>query len=227
MLTIVATPIGNLSDASERMIRALNEADIIACEDTRVSGKLLTHFGIETKMVSFHQHNEHKKLGLLVDWLKQGRRVALISDAGMPAISDPGFLAVRAAHQHGIPVSVVPGPDAATSALAVSGLPSDRFVFEGFLPVKKGRQTRLLEISDSELTTIVYESPYRVVSLLEQLLSVAGPDRWVCIVRELTKKFEEIQRGQLGAMVGEWKSRPSVKGEFVVVIAGKGYSEQE
>ena len=134
MLTIVATPIGNLSDASERMIQTLTESDLIACEDTRVSGKLLSHFGIDTKMISFHQHNEHKKLETLIGWLKQGKKVALITDAGMPAISDPGFLAVRAAHQQGIPVSVVPGPDALTTALAVSGLPSDRFRFEGFLP---------------------------------------------------------------------------------------------
>jgi len=225
MLTIVATPIGNLSDASERMIQTLTESDLIACEDTRVSGKLLSHFGIDTKMISFHQHNEHKKLETLIGWLRQGKKVALITDAGMPAISDPGFLAVRAAHQQGIPVSVVPGPDALTTALAVSGLPSDRFRFEGFLPAKKGRQTRVKEIVDSDITTVVYESPYRVVNLLELLSEFAEPSRWVCVARELTKKFEEIRRGQLAEQTQEWKNRPVIKGEFVVVIAGREYAE--
>ena len=225
MLTIVATPIGNLSDASDRMVQTLAESDLIACEDTRVSGKLLSHFGIETKMISFHQHNEHKKLDSLIEWLKQGKRISLISDAGMPAISDPGFLAVRAAHQHGIPVSVVPGPDALTSALAVSGLPSDRFRFEGFIPAKKGRQTRVQEIAASDITNVVYESPYRVVHFLEMLSEFAEPTRWVCVAREITKKFEEVRRGQLAEQVEEWKGRAVIKGEFVVVIAGRGYAD--
>lgn len=224
-LYIVATPIGNLTDFSQRAADVLQSVDYIACEDTRSSGVLLQHYKIDKPVFSFHQHNEHQKVGHVLNLLKAGHDVAIISDAGMPGISDPGFLATRAAHQNGITVSAIPGPDAITTALAASGLPSDRFLFEGFLPPKKGRKTRIEEISESDITTVLYESPHKIVKFLEQLLDIAGPHRWICIARELTKKFEEIQRGQLGDIAAGWKERKSVKGEFVVIVAGKNYSE--
>lgn len=151
--------------------------------------------------------------------------VALISDAGMPGISDPGFLAARAAHQNGHQVCPVPGPSALTAALAASGLPSDRFLFEGFLPQKKGRQTKIKEIADADYTTVLYESPYRIVKLLNSLLEFCDEKRWICVARELTKKFEEIDRGQLYEIAERWRSKEKVKGEFVVIIAGKSYDE--
>lgn len=157
--------------------------------------------------------------------LDADQNVAIISDAGMPGISDPGFLAARAAHQRGHSVSAIPGPDALTTALAASGLPCDRFIFEGFLPPKKGRQTRIKKIADSEITSVVYESPHKLVRFLEQLSDFTDENRWVCIARELTKKFEEIDRGQLGDILSGWKNRDSVKGEFVIVISGNNYTE--
>lgn len=157
--------------------------------------------------------------------LDGGQNIALISDAGMPGISDPGFLATRAAHQNGHTVIAIPGPDAVTTALAVSGLPCDRFIFEGFLPPKKGRQTRIQEIADSDITSVVYESPRKLVRFLEKLHEFAGDDRWVCITRELTKKFEETDRALLGELLERWHSKESIKGEIAIVIAGKSYSE--
>lgn len=225
VLYIVATPIGNLGDFSQRAIDTLKCVDQIACEDTRTSSVLLQHFQIDKPTFSFHLHNEHKKVEDLIRFLDAGQDIAIISDAGMPGISDPGFLAVRAAHQNGHSVCPIPGPDAATTALAASGLPSDRFLFEGFLPQKKGRQTKIREIAESDVTTIVYESPYRLVRLLESLLEFCEGNRWVCIARELTKKFEEIDRGQLSDIFGRWKSKSSIKGEIVVIIAGRDYSE--
>ncbi len=224
-LYIVATPIGNLSDFSSRAVEILKSVDQIACEDTRTSLVLLRHYGIEKPLFSFHQHNEHHKVDHVIHLLESGQAIAIISDAGMPGISDPGFLAVRAAHQHGHRVVPIPGPDALTTALAASGLPSDRFTFEGFLPPKKGRQTRVKYISDSEITSVVYESPHKIIKLLEQLNQFCGDDRWVCIARELTKKFEEIDRGLLGDILPAWKSRKTIKGEIVVIVAGKEYSE--
>lgn len=224
-LYIVATPIGNLNDLSQRAIDTLKTVDYIACEDTRTSSVLLQHFQIKKPTFSFHQHNEHKKVDDLIDLLKQQNNVAVISDAGMPGISDPGFLAVRAAHQNGHAVCPIPGPSAVTAAIAASGLPSDRFLFEGFLPQKKGRQTKIKEIADAEITTIIYESPYRVVKLLKSLAEFCEGSRWICIAREITKKFEEIDRGQLSEIVERWSSKSSIKGEFVVIIAGKDYEE--
>jgi 16S rRNA (cytidine1402-2'-O)-methyltransferase len=224
-LYLVATPIGNLSDFSPRAVETLQSVDQIACEDTRTSGVLLQHFQIDKPTFSFHQHNEHQKVKHLMNLLGGGLNIALISDAGMPAISDPGFLATREAHQNGHHVIVIPGPDAVSTALAVSGLPSDRFIFEGFLPPKKGRQTRIQEIADSEITTVVYVSPHKLVRFLEKLHEYAGDDRWVCIARELTKKFEETDRAQLGDLLNRWKEKESIKGEVAVVIAGKSYSE--
>jgi len=224
-LYIVATPIGNLSDFSPRAVEILNHAGQIACEDTRTSSVLLQHYEIDKPLFSFHQHNEHQKVNHLINLLNGGTSVALISDAGMPGISDPGFLAARAAHQHGHIVTVVPGPDAASTAIAASGLPSDRYIFEGFLPPKKGRETRIREIADSDITSVVYVSPHKLVRFLNRLSNFAEPTRWICIARELTKKFEEVQRGQLDALTADWEQRKSIKGEFVVIISGKNYSE--
>lgn len=224
-LYLVATPIGNLNDFSPRAAEVLKSVDQIACEDTRTSGVLLQHYQINKPTFSFHQHNEHQKVGHIVNLLNGGQNIALISDAGMPGISDPGFLAARAAHQNGHTVSAIPGPDALTTALAASGLPCDRFVFEGFLPPKKGRQTRIRAIADSDITSVVYESPHKLVKFLKQLLEFAGDERWVCVARELSKKFEEVDRGQLGELCRRWADRDSVKGEIVVVVSGNGYSE--
>jgi len=225
-LYIVGTPIGNLGDMSSRAVDVLNTADIIACEDTRTSGHLLKHFGIHGMTTSFHQHNEHKKTPDLIDRMRNGETVALISDAGMPAISDPGFLLARAAHQAGIMVIPIPGPVAGVTVLAASGLPSDRFVFEGFLPQKKGRKTRIEALREETRTIVFYESPYRVVKLLGELQDVFGENRLSAVGRELTKKFEEIRRGTLIDLHNEFSNRPSIKGEFVVIVSGLGYTEE-
>jgi len=222
---IVATPIGNLGDFSPRAVEVLRSADYIACEDTRTSGVLLKNYQVNTPTFSFHQHNEHQKVDYLMELLGSGQSVALISDAGMPGISDPGFLAVRAAHQNGFTVSVIPGPDAVTTALAASGLPSDKFVFEGFLPPKKGRQKRLKELAGEERTIIFYESPYRLLKLLSGLKQHVDEHRLIAVCRELTKKFEEVNRGTVTEILNEYQQRPSIKGEIVVVVSGKGYSE--
>lgn len=160
-----------------------------------------------------------------MNMLDGGTDIALISDAGMPGISDPGFLAVRAAHQNGHTVCVIPGPDAATTALAASGLPSDRYVYEGFLPPKKGRETRIKQIADSDITSIIYVSPHKLIRFLKRLAKFTEPDRLICIARELTKKFEEVQRGQISDLIEDWENRSSVKGEFVIIVSGKTYSE--
>lgn len=224
-LYIVATPIGNLSDFSPRAVEILQQVDYIACEDTRTSGKLLTRFSISKPTFSFHQHNEHKKVEHILHLLEAGQRVALISDAGMPGISDPGFLAIRAAKQAGFQVVVIPGPDAATTALVASGLPSNRYVFEGFLPHKKGRQKRLRQLSEEERTVILYESPNRLVKLLGELTTYFGEDRLAAVARELTKTYEEVTRGTLKQLFTDFDARASIKGEIVVIIAGVGYSE--
>lgn len=224
-LFLVATPIGNLSDFSPRAVDVLNSVDKIACEDTRTSGKLLQHFSIDKPKFSFHLHNEHHKVEHLINLLNAGENIAIISDAGMPGISDPGFLAARAAHQNGHTVTAIPGSDAATTAIAASGLPSDRYMFEGFLPPKKGRQTRMMEIADSEVTTVIYVSPHKLIRFLDRFSQFCEPTRWICIARELTKKFEEVERGQIGEMAERWKERDSIKGEIVLIIAGKNYSE--
>ena len=224
-LYIVATPIGNLSDFSARAINILNTVDQIACEDTRKSSILLQQYKIVKPTFSFHQHNEHHKVNHLINLLDGGTNVAIISDAGMPGISDPGFLAARAAHQNGHAVSAIPGPDAATTAIAASGLPCNRYIFEGFLPPKKGRETRIRAIADCDITSVIYVSPHKLVRFLNRLSGFTEPDRWICIARELTKKFEEIQRGQLAKLTEEWENRESIKGEFVVIVSGKSYSE--
>lgn len=224
-LYIVATPIGNLQDLSPRAVEVMKSVDYIACEDTRTSGNLLQHFGIDKPTFSFHQHNEHRKVGHLMNILDANQDVALISDAGMPGISDPGFLAARAAKQGGHAVTVIPGPDAATTALVASGLPSDRYVFEGFLPHKKGRQKRLGELAEEERTIVIYESPNRLMKLLGELEEHFEADRLAAVARELTKKFEEVIRGTIKELKKEFEERDSIKGEIVVIISGKGYSE--
>lgn len=225
ILYIVATPIGNLQDFSPRAVEVLKSVDYIACEDTRTSGNLLQRFQIDKPTFSFHQHNEHRKVGHVMNILDAAQDVALISDAGMPGISDPGFLAVRAAQKGGHTVIVIPGPDAATTALVASGLPSDRYVFEGFLPHKKGRQKRLGELSEEERTIVLYESPNRLLKLLGELEKHFEPERLAAVARELTKKFEEVIRGTITELKTEFENRDSIKGEIVVIISGKGYSE--
>lgn len=224
-LYIVATPIGNLGDFSPRAVEVLKNVQYIACEDTRTSSKLLQAFQINKQTFSFHQHNEHRKVSHVLNILDGGQDMALISDAGMPGISDPGFLAIRAAKTGGHEVIVIPGPDAATTALVASGLPSDRYVFEGFLPHKKGRQKRLGELAEEERTIIIYESPNRVNKLLAELEKYFGEERLAAVARELTKKFEEVVRAKIGELKSEFEQRDSIKGEIVVVVSGKGYTE--
>lgn len=224
-LYLVATPIGNLDDLSPRAVEALQDVTQIACEDTRTSGVLLQRYNIDTPTFSFHQHNEHQKVEHLLNLLDGRQNIAVISDAGMPGISDPGFLAVRAAHQAGHTVSVIPGPDAATTALVASGLPCDRYAYEGFLPQKKGRQKRLAKLAGEERTLVIYESPYRVVKLLDELVDHMGGRRWGAVCRELTKKFEEIVRAPLAALSNEFKARDELKGEFVIIVAPADYDE--
>lgn len=226
-LYLVGTPIGNLDDFPPRAVAVLREADLVACEDTRSSGRLLRNAGIETPLISFHQHNEHARAPELIERVKRGQAVALISDAGMPGISDPGFLLARLAHQEGVRVVPVPGPVAAVTALAASGLPSDKFVFEGFLPVKKGRRGRIQELAGEERTVLLYESPHRIVKLMAQFLEVCAPDRWAAIGRELTKLHEEVRRAPLAELHAELAARPKQRGEFVFLLAGKSYQETE
>lgn len=224
-LYIVATPIGNLDDISERAIDTLKSVSYIACEDTRTSGVLLNKLGIDAQTFAFHAHNEHQKIEHLLNILDARQNVALISDAGMPGISDPGFLAVRAAHQAGHSVSVIPGPDAATTALVASGLPCDKYVFEGFLPAKKGRQKQLKQLIGEERSIVLYESPHRLIKLLEELRNYMGDQRMIAVCRELTKKFEEVVRGTVKSVYDTFQLRDDIKGEIVVIIAPKSYSE--
>jgi 16S rRNA (cytidine1402-2'-O)-methyltransferase len=223
MLYLVPTPIGNLEDVTLRALRVLKEADVVACEDTRTSGVLLAHYGIETPRTAFHAHNEHRKTADLVRQMQEGRTVALVTDAGSPGISDPGFLLVRATAAAGLPIQALPGATAFVPALAASGLPTDRFVFEGFLPHKKGRQTRLRALAEEERTVVLYESPHRLVKALRQLAEVLGDDRPAAVCRELTKKFEEVARGTLADLAGSFAARGKVRGEIVLVVAGRGY----
>ncbi|MDB5121535.1 MAG: rRNA methyltransferase, partial [Sphingobacteriales bacterium] len=218
-LYLVPTPIGNLEDITFRAVRILKEADIILAEDTRTSAPLLKHFGIDKKMFSHHQHNEHKSVTEIVRFLKEGKQVALISDAGTPAISDPGYLLVREALKHDLKVECLPGATAFVPALVNSGLSSDRFTFEGFLPVKKGRQTRLKELAEEERTMIFYESPHRILKTLEDLIVYFGDEREASVSRELTKMFEETVRGKLSEIKTHYETH-ILKGEFVLCVSG-------
>lgn len=224
-LYIVGTPIGNLQDFSPRAIETLQNVQHIACEDTRTSGVLLKHFEIQTQKSSFHQHNEHSKVNSLINMLSSGQDVAVISDAGLPGISDPGFLAARAAHQNGFKVCCIPGPSAATTALVASGLPCDRFVFEGFLPTKKGRKTKLEELSNEERTLILFESTHRIGKLIKEIVQYFGEDRIIAVCRELTKMYEEVIRGTAAEVQTIFEDRKQLKGEIVVVISGNSYTE--
>ena len=219
-LYIVPTPIGNLEDITLRAIKTLKEVDLILAEDTRTSGKLLKHFDISTPMQSHHMHNEHKTVENVVKRIKNGETIALISDAGTPAISDPGFLLTRACIENGVDVECLPGATAFVPALVNSGLPNDKFVFEGFLPPKKGRQTRLEKLAQEERTIIFYESPYKLLKTLNQFIIYFGEDRNISVSRELTKLFEETKRGTVKEVLEYYTKNPP-KGEIVIVVAGK------
>lgn len=219
MLYLVPTPIGNLEDMTYRAVRILQEVDLILAEDTRTSAPLLKHFGIEKRVFSHHQHNEHKALAEIIKFLKDGQQIALISDAGTPAISDPGFLLVREAIKEGINVQCLPGATAFVPAIVNSGLPCDRFCFEGFLPIKKGRQTRLKQLAEEKRTMIFYESPHRVLKTLDEFIIYFGSNRQVSISRELSKIYEETVRGTLEEVKNYFENNP-IKGEFVFCIAG-------
>lgn len=219
-LYIVPTPIGNLQDMTFRAIDVLKEVDIILAEDTRTSGKLLKHFEISTPMQSHHMHNEHKTVDTLIQKLKSGSTIALISDAGTPAISDPGFLLTRACVENNIEVDCLPGATAFVPALVNSGLPNDKFVFEGFLPVKKGRQTRLLLLAEETRTMIFYESPHKLIKTLGHFCEYFGEGRQVSVSRELTKLYEETIRGTAKEVFEHFTNKPP-KGEIVIVVGGK------
>jgi 16S rRNA (cytidine1402-2'-O)-methyltransferase len=219
MLYLVPTPIGNLEDITLRAIRVLKEASVVLAEDTRTSRRLMDHYGINTPLRSFHAHNEHAVVERFVDEIAAGSTIALISDAGTPGISDPGFLLARACQQRGIRVECLPGATAFVPALVASGLPSDTFHFEGFLPHKKGRQTRLKYLSALPHTFILYESPFRLLKCLEELITFCGPDRMACVAREISKLHEEVKTASLNDLKTHF-SQKEVKGEIVVVVSG-------
>jgi 16S rRNA (cytidine1402-2'-O)-methyltransferase len=220
MLYIVPTPIGNLEDMTFRGVNTLKDVDLILAEDTRTSGKLLKHFEIETNMRSFHAFNEHKVLEGYIVQLQQGFKIALVSDAGTPAISDPGFLLIRACVDAGVKVSCLPGATAFVPALVASGLPCDKFYFEGFLPHKKGRQTRLKHLCELRYTFILYESPHRLVKCLKELADKCGAERMASVGREISKIYEESNTKSLAELIIDYDSRPSIKGEIVIVVSG-------
>ncbi len=225
-LFLVLTPIGNLSDMTFRAVDTLKAVSLVACEDTRTSGVLLNHYGIETPRTSLHAHNEHGKVPRIVEKMILGDDVALISDAGTPGISDPGYLLTRAALDAHLRVEALPGATALIPALAASGLPTDKFVFEGFLPPKKGRQTRIKLLVEEDRTVVFYESPHRLGKLLTQLASFAGDDRQAVVAREISKKFEEYARGSLEELI-EWATAQTrIRGECVVLLASRKASER-
>lgn len=219
-LYIIPTPVGNLEDMTFRAIRLLKEVDLILAEDTRTSGKLLKHFGIENRLQSYHKFNEHKNISHIIDKLNSGQNIALISDAGTPGISDPGFLIARECARQDIIVECLPGATAFVPALVTSGIPCDRFCFEGFLPAKKGRMTRMKALSEETRTIILYESPYRIVKTLTQFAEYMGEERYACTCREISKMYEETKRGTLKDLI-EHFTLTEPKGEFVVIISGK------
>ena len=220
MLTLVPTPIGNLEDMTYRGVRVLSEVDGILAEDTRQTAKLLKHYNISKPVAAFHQHNEHKVLQRVIDRLESGEQLALVSDAGTPGISDPGFLLVRECLAKGIKVETLPGATAFVPALVNSGLPCDRFVFEGFLPHKKGRQTKLKKLAEEERTIVFYESPHRLIKTLAQIIEYFESDPQVSVARELTKVYEENQRGLCSEVLKHYEEHPP-KGEIVLIVEGK------
>ena len=219
-LYIIPTPIGNLEDITLRSIRILKEVDLVLAEDTRITKKLFVNYSIDTILASFHMHNEHKVLAKFIDRLKAGETFALVSDAGTPGISDPGFLLVRECVKNNIEIECLPGATAFVPALVNSGLPSEKFIFEGFLPIKKGRQTRLKLLSEEEMTMIFYESPHRIVKTLIQFCDFFGEERLVSVSRELTKMYEETKRGSMNDVLHYFQEKKP-KGEFVIVVEGK------
>ena len=218
-LVLVPTPIGNLGDITFRAVSVLKDADIILAEDTRISSRLLHHLEIDKKLWVHHKFNEHKAVGPLVAKIQERNKIALITDAGTPGISDPGFLLVRACIENGVEVECLPGATALIPALAVSGLPTDKFVFEGFLPQKKGRQTRLFQLAEESRTMVFYESPFRLVKALSQFAEHFGSERRCCVCREISKMFEEIKRGTVQELVQYYTAHPP-KGEIVIVVEG-------
>jgi 16S rRNA (cytidine1402-2'-O)-methyltransferase len=218
-LFVIPTPIGNLEDLTFRALRVLREVSVVLAEDTRTTGFLFKHYDIETPLRSYHMHNEHKSIERIVEEMKSGVTMGLVSDAGMPGISDPGFLLIRACVQAGVEVEVLPGANAALVALVESGLPCDRFVFEGFLPVKKGRKTRLEALKTENRTLVFYESPHRIVRTLRDLAEAFGADRPATLSRELSKKFHETRRGTLAELIDGCEEKPP-KGELVLIIGG-------
>lgn len=218
-LYLIPTPIGNLEDITLRAIRILKEVDLILCEDTRTSKPLLKHFEISTPLLSYHIFNEHQKIESIIDRIKMGENIGLISDAGTPGISDPGFLLVREAVKNGIEVDALPGATAFVPALVNSALPMDRFCFEGFLPHKKGRQTRLEKLKEEERTIVLYESPHRLIKTLTQLSEYLGSDRQASVSREISKMFQENKRGSLESLI-EYFSSKTIKGEIVICVEG-------
>lgn len=219
-LYIVPTPIGNLEDITLRALRILKEVDIILAEDTRTSGNLLKHFEIDNKLMSYHQHNEHGVLPKMISLLQEGKNLALVTDAGTPGISDPGYLLIRECVRHNLPIEPLPGATAFVPALLKSGFPCDEFVYIGFLPQKKGRQTAVQKIAEDERTTVMYESPHRLIKLLEQLLEFCDAERKISVSRELTKKFEETINGTVTELLQHFLQHEP-RGEFVVVVEGK------
>lgn len=219
-LYIIPTPIGNLEDITFRSIRVLKEVDVVLAEDTRTSKKLFSHYNIDTPLSSFHMHNEHRVLSKWIERIKNGETIALISDAGTPAISDPGFLLVRACVKENIEVDCFPGATAFVPALVNSALACEKFIFEGFLPVKKGRQTRLMFLAEEERTMIFYESPHRIIKTLKQFSEYFGEDRKVSVSREISKMFEETKRGNLTEVLQYFEDKKP-KGEFVIIVDGK------
>ena len=219
-LYLIPTPIGNLQDITFRAVAILGEVDLVLAEDTRKTKGLFLHYNINTPLSSFHMHNEHKVLNKWISQLKKGKIIGLVSDAGTPAISDPGFLLVRECIKQGIDVECLPGATAFLPALVNSGLPSDKFVFEGFLPLKKGREKRIRLLSEEKRTIILYESPHRLIKTLNQLLEYLGKERIISVSRELTKIFEETKRGKIEELI-EYFSRKNPKGEFVITVQGK------
>ncbi|MDE5941134.1 MAG: 16S rRNA (cytidine(1402)-2'-O)-methyltransferase [Muribaculaceae bacterium] len=219
-LYVVPTPVGNLADMAPRSIEILRQCDLILAEDTRTSGVIARHFGITTPMQSHHKFNEHSTTAPVIERLKGGAEIALVSDAGTPGISDPGFLLTRACRQNGIEVETIPGPTAFVPALVNSGLPCDRFVFEGFLPQKKGRATRIAEIAADPRTTVIYESPLRLVKTLGELALATGPDREASVSREISKLHNTTHNGTLAELV-EYFSQNNPRGEIVIVLSGK------
>lgn len=219
-LYLVPTPIGNLKDITLRALEVLQSVDAILAEDTRTTGKLLKHFEIKQKLVSYHAHNEHNAVGRIIESLERGETLALVSDAGSPGISDPGYLLVHEVLKHNFKIEALPGATAFVPALVKSGLPSERFVFEGFLPHKKGRQTRLLAMAEEMRTIILYESPHRLLKTLNQLAEYLGEEREVSVSRELTKMFEETVNGSVKEVIAHFE-HGTIKGEFVIIISGK------